>query len=67
MTKFPSLLFALTGASLFYSGAVLAGMPNTAGTLLSEEAHSSKEIAIVVGLAIVVVGVIVYVRRRKSK
>ena len=67
MNKFPSLLSVLAGTSLLYSGAVLAGMPNTAGTLLSEEAHSSNEIAIVVGLAIVVVGVIVYVRRRKSK
>ena len=67
MNKFPSLLSALAGTSLLFSGAVLAGMPNTAGTLLSEEAHSSNEIAIVVGLAIVVVGFIVYLRRRKSK
>ena len=67
MKLLPSVLRALAAASLLFSGAVLAGMPNTAGTLLSEEAHSSKEIAIVLGLAIVVVGVIVYVRRRKSK
>jgi hypothetical protein len=67
MKKFPSLLSAVAAASLLLSGAAIAGMPNTAGTLLSDEAHSSNEIAIVVGLAVVVVAVIVYVRRRKSK
>jgi LPXTG-motif cell wall-anchored protein len=67
MKNFPSLLSAVAGASLLLSGAALAGMPNTAGTLLSDEAKSSNEIAIVVGLAVAVVGVIVYVRRRKSK
>ncbi len=67
MNKFPSSLYALAAASLLYSGAVLAGMPHTAGTLLSEEAHSTNEIAIVVGLAVFVVGFIVYLRRRKSK
>ena len=67
MNQFSSLLSALAGASLLYSGAALAGIPHTAGTLLSEEVHSSNEIAIVVGLAVFVVGFIVYLRRRKSK
>jgi len=67
MNKLPSWLSALSPASLLFSGTALAGMPNTAGTLLIDEAHNSNEIAIVVGLAVGVIAVIVYFRRRKSK
>ena len=58
---------ALAVAPLFIAQTAVAGMPEAAGTLVSEDGLGKSELAIIAGLAVVAVAAVVYLKRRKSK
>jgi hypothetical protein len=65
-TLLQRLLAALAFCSLLYSGAALAGLANSAGTLLGEEKLGTDEtIGPLIVLAVIAVALVVYLRRRK--
>jgi len=65
-TLLQRLLAVLAFCPLLYSGAALAGLANSAGTLLGEEKLGTDEtIGPLIVLAVIAVALVVYLRRRK--
>ncbi len=67
MNPFRYFLSALAMAPVLVAQTAVAGMPEAAGTLVSEEGLNKSELGIIVGLAVVAVAAVVYLKRRKSK
>ena len=65
-TSLKRSLTALAVGPLLYSGAALAGLANSAGTLLGEEKLGTDEtIGPLIVLAVIAVALVVYLKRRK--
>jgi len=64
-TSLKRSLTALAVGPLLYPGAALAGLANSAGTLLGEEKLGTNETMGLIVLAAVAVALVVYLRRRK--
>jgi hypothetical protein len=58
---------AIAVATLLVAQSAFAGMPNAAGTLLSEDGGDKTDLSLVIGLAVAAVVVVVYLKWRKSK
>lgn len=58
---------ALAVVPSLFSSTALATQTNTAGTLLSGEGFGRNELVALVSLVAVAIGVVVYLRRSKSK
>lgn len=67
MNNFRYFLSAFAAAQLFIAQTAVAGMPEAAGTVVSEDGLGKSEFAIIAGLAVVAVAVVVYLKRRKSQ